>query len=155
MKLTLSKLSPLLTYSCKRASARPRFSRAPADVPLIGPQPMPRFLRTALGTTAHRCLLPYLPCSAVIGRPRLAALPVLSLASELSPPPMWPCNPQLHLSTFHRIEHSLINLFWSYLSHGFYDLNSVIAALLPSPLFPRGAAVVDFFLYNCCSCVSN
>jgi hypothetical protein len=33
---------------CKHASVRPRFSRAPADVPLIGPQPMPQFLRTAL-----------------------------------------------------------------------------------------------------------
>jgi hypothetical protein len=109
--LTLFELSSLFTYSCKRASARPRFSRAPADVSLIGPQPMPQFLRTALGTTAHRCLLPYLPCLAVIGRPRLAALPVLSLASELSPPPLWPCNPQLHLRTFHRIEHSLITYF--------------------------------------------
>jgi hypothetical protein len=123
--LTLSKLSSLFTYSCKRVSARPRFSRAPADVPLIGPQHMPRFLRTALGTIAHRCLLPFFLCSSVIGRPRPAALPALSLASELSPPPMRPCNPQLHLSTFHRIEHSLINLFWSYLSHGFYDLNSI------------------------------
>jgi hypothetical protein len=123
--LALSKLSSLFTYSCKRASARLRFSCARADVPLIGPKPMPWFLRTALGPTAHRCLLLFFLCSSVIGRPRPAALSVLSLASELSPPPMWPCNPQLHLSTFHRIEHSLINLFRSYLSHGFYDLNSI------------------------------
>jgi hypothetical protein len=46
---------------CKRASARLRFSRAPPDVPLIGPQPMPQFLRTALGTTAHRCLSTIFP----------------------------------------------------------------------------------------------
>jgi hypothetical protein len=123
--LTLFKLSSLFTYSCKRASAWPRFSRAPADVPLIGPQPMTWFLRTVLGTTAHRCLLPFFLCPSVIGRPWPAALPDLSLASELSPPPMWPCNPQLHLSTFHRIEHSLINLFRSYLSHGFNDLDSI------------------------------
>jgi hypothetical protein len=60
-----------------------------------------------------------------------------------------------YLSTFHHIERSRINLFQSYLSHGFYDLNSVIVALLASPPFPRGAAVVDFYIYNCCSRVSN
>jgi hypothetical protein len=46
---------------CKRASARPRFSCALADVPLIGPHPMPRFLQTAPGTTAHRCLFTVFP----------------------------------------------------------------------------------------------
>jgi hypothetical protein len=51
--------------------------------------------------------------------------------------------------------HGLINLFWSYLSHGFYNLNYDIAALLASPSFPRGAAVVDFYLYNCCSRALN
>jgi hypothetical protein len=86
-------LSPYIL--CKRVSARPRFSRAPADVPLIGLQSMPQFLQTALGTTAHRCLFTVSLCSSVIGRPWHAALLVLSLASELSPPPMWPCNPQL------------------------------------------------------------
>jgi hypothetical protein len=59
--LTLSKLSFLLTYSENARPAGRTFPTLRRTCLLIGPQPMPQFLRTALGTTAHRCLFTVFP----------------------------------------------------------------------------------------------
>jgi hypothetical protein len=116
-------------------------------MPLIGPHPVPQFLRTTLGTTSHRYLSTVSLCSSVIGRPWHAAL--------WSSPWRWnsllcPCGPVIlnYPITFYRIEHSLINLFRSYLPFSLmvHGLNSAIAALLALSSFPRCAAAVDFYL---------
>jgi hypothetical protein len=66
--------SPSSLPTPERASVRPRFSRPLADAPLIEPQPVPRFPRTALGTTSHRYLSTVSLCSSVIGQLQPAAL---------------------------------------------------------------------------------
>jgi hypothetical protein len=61
-RLTLFRSPSFLHTLLNARPAGRAFPRAPTDAPLIGPQPMPRFLRTALGTTVHRCLFTLLPC---------------------------------------------------------------------------------------------
>jgi hypothetical protein len=61
-RLTLFRSLSFLHTPLNARPAGRAFPRAPTDAPLIGPQPMPRFLRTALGTTVHRCLFTLLPC---------------------------------------------------------------------------------------------
>jgi hypothetical protein len=152
--MTFSKLSSLLTYS---VNARPPGRAFPA---------LRRMCRWLALSLCHSFSEPILALLLTIAFLSFSSAP-LWLADRGAQPfrsshrrrnsLLRPCGPVIlnYLSTFHRIEHSLINLFRSYLSHCFYDLNSVIAALLASPPFPRCAAVVDFYLYNCCSRVSN
>jgi hypothetical protein len=86
-------LSFLLTYSLKRAPARPRFSPRSDGRAVDWPS---AYATVSPNRSWHHCSpLPFYLTSLVIGRPLPLASPVFSLASELSPPPMGPCNPQL------------------------------------------------------------